>query len=120
MSKFLKTLKDVLARRVEEVYLPGMADALYIKVLSVAERNAAHREVLGPKLDKEVSAGVLNAYMLAAMLTDKDGNRLSEEERKDMQEAFLEGSTAVFDHLLEKAAGINALGPTAVADAEKN
>lgn len=98
--------------------IPGIT--LHMRPLSVAERDAVHRKVLGDKYDRKgVPAAELNAHSVAAVLCEPDGARFSEADSKTLVDKLLGGSSPVFDKLVAKANEVSGLNAS-VEDAEKN
>jgi hypothetical protein len=110
---------SALERRVETVAVPGMGDVSML-VMTVAERDAVHRAVLGDDLKTKAPPGMLNATVIATMLCDDKGKRATPAEQATLIEKFMEGSTAAFDALLDAANKVNGMSAKAVDDAEKN
>lgn len=113
-------LAALVERRVEEVRdVPGMGGPVYLRELSVGEREALSARVFGADGALKASAGRWNMAVVLATLCDAEGQRIAWTEEQEAR-AHAEGSQVVLERILPVALRINGLGKAAEEEAEKN
>lgn len=101
--------------------IPGLAAPVYMRSLSVDERDALQRAVLGDDYKrKSASNADWSVGSLLAILCEADGARLAKADAEKLDKALRAGNVALVDALIARANKIGVSGQDAVESAEKN